>query len=67
MDLQMATFIMHSSPFFTQLTLRTTVISMYVFTSIIENSVDPDQLTSQKQADLNLHCFQNRINPGLAS
>ena len=26
-----------------------------------ENSVDPDQLASEKLADLELHCFQNRI------
>ena len=26
-----------------------------------QNSVDPDQLASQKPADLDLHCFQNRI------
>ena len=28
---------------------------------IMENSVDPDQLTSQKSADLDLHCFENSI------
>ena len=40
----------------------------YVFTHIsrVENSVDPDQLASQKPADLYLHCFQNRIYPGSA-
>ena len=27
----------------------------------VENSVDPDQLASEKPADLDLHCFQNRI------
>ena len=32
-----------------------------VFTNILENSVDPDQLASEKTADLNLHCFQNQI------
>ena len=26
------------------------------------NSVDPDQLASQKPADQDLHCFQNRLN-----
>ena len=31
------------------------------FTSQLENSVDPDQLASEKPADLDLHCFQNRI------
>ena len=27
--------------------------------SRVENSVDPDQLASQKPADLDPHCFQN--------
>ena len=26
-----------------------------------ENSADPDQLASEKPADLDLYCFQNRI------
>ena len=26
-----------------------------------ENSVDPDQLASEKQVDLDIHCFHNRI------
>ena len=29
------------------------------------NIVDPDQLASEKPADLDLHCFQNRIYPSL--
>ena len=29
----------------------------------VSNSVDPDQLASQKPADLDLHCFKNRIYP----
>ena len=29
-----------------------------------ENSGDPDHLASQKPADLDLHCFQNRIYSG---
>ena len=40
--------------------------SQHVSTSRVENSVDPDQLASQKPADLNLHCFQNRISLGTA-
>ena len=32
-----------------------------VFTSRGENSVDPDQLASEKPADRDLHCFQNGI------
>ena len=36
------------------------------FTSRVGNSVDPDQLASEKPADLDLHCFQNRIYLGLA-
>ena len=31
-----------------------------------EKSVDPNQLASQKPADLDLHYFQNRIYPGSA-
>ena len=30
-----------------------------------KNSVDPDQLASQNPADLDLHCFQNRIYIGV--
>ena len=26
----------------------------------MENSVDPDQLASEKPVDLDLHCFENR-------
>ena len=33
---------------------------MYFISPRVENSVDPDQLASQKPADLDLHCFQNR-------
>ena len=32
-----------------------------IITSKVENSVDPDQLASKKQADLDLHSFQNKI------
>ena len=32
----------------------------------LENSVDPDQLVSKKPADLDLHCFENRIYPNSA-
>ena len=28
--------------------------------------MDPDQLASEKQADLDLHCFQNRISSGFS-
>ena len=34
------------------------VITHQHVTSKVENSVDPDQLASQKPADLNLHCFK---------
>ena len=33
----------------------------------MENIVDPDQLASEKPADQDLHCFQNRIYLGSAS
>ena len=39
---------------------------LHAFTSRVEKSVDPDQLASEKPADLDLHCFQNRIYPGSA-
>ena len=38
----------------------------HVFTCQAENSILPDQLASQKAADLYLHYFQNRIYPGLS-
>ena len=40
------------------MTRRIPVVSMYS-----ENSVDPDQLASEKPADLDLHCIQNRYIP----
>ena len=32
----------------------------------VEHSVVPDQLASEKPADQDLHCFQNKINLGSA-
>ena len=32
----------------------------------MENNVDPDQMAFQKPADLDLQCFHNKINLGLA-
>ena len=32
--------------------------------STVENSVDPDQLASEKPADLDVPCFQTGIYPG---
>ena len=49
-----------------QLTCKSSVISMYIFECRVENSVDPDQLTSQVPADIDLHRFQNRIYMGSA-
>ena len=40
-------------------------IIMYL-QSRVDNSVDPDQLASEKPADLALHCFQNRIYLGFS-
>ena len=51
-----------SPNFFPNLTCLIPFISMLLH---VENSVDPDQLASEKPADLDLHCFQNRIYPGL--
>ena len=58
-------YVLHSSPIFN---LNKTHESSYkhVFTSRVENSVDPDQLASEKPADLDLLCFQNSICAGLA-
>ena len=36
------------------------------FRGRVENSFDPDQLASEKPADLDLHCFQKRIHLCLA-
>ena len=48
--------VLHSSPIDLQ------EYSYYqLFTSRAENSVDPDQLASQKPADLDLHCFKNVV------
>ena len=38
-----------------------------MFTSKVENSMDPDQLASQKPADLDLHCLHNMIDISLLS
>ena len=32
-----------------------------IIPSKVENSVEPDQLASEKPADPGLHCFQSRI------
>ena len=34
-----------------------------LFTARVEKSADPDQLASQKPADLDMLCFQSRIYP----
>ena len=38
----------------------------YVFTSRMENSVDFDQLASEKPADLDVQCFHSVVYQGLA-
>ena len=38
----------------------------HVISITVENSADPDQMACQKPADLDLHFFQNKINPGAA-
>ena len=38
--------------FFIDLTCWTSVIGMYIFTSSVDNRMDPDQLASKKQADV---------------
>ena len=52
-------------PIFIQVTCIISVISMY--TSRVENSVNPDQLASEKPADLDSQCFQNSIHLDSAS
>ena len=54
-------------PNFCLINLQDGSIFWHVLTSRVESSVDPDQLASQKPADLDLHCFQNRTYQGLAS
>ena len=34
------------------------LVRFQLFTSRAENSVDPDQLASEKPTDLDLHCFK---------
>ena len=53
-------YVLHSSPFFIKLTYPTS-LQDFNFYKQLENSVDPDQLASEKPADLDLHGFQNRI------
>ena len=68
-------------PFHTGLTVYTALLNFYpvnlqhssckhVFSIRVENSVDPDQMAfrwlCQKPSDLDLQCFQKRINPGSA-
>ena len=58
-------YVLHSSPIFIMLICRT-FSNKHAFISSVEKSVDPDQLASEKPADLDLHCFQNRIYRGSA-
>ena len=37
------------------------IVIMYLSRLIVENSVDHDQLASEKPADLDLHCFKYKI------
>ena len=49
----------YTHPIFYQIKLQDSSQWLY-FTSRVVNNVDPDQLASQKPADLGLHCFQNK-------
>ena len=51
-------YVQHSSQFFIQLTYNSSY--KYAITKM-KNSVDLDQLASEKPADLELHCFQTSI------
>ena len=58
--------ILHSSPYFYLVNLQHPS-NKHVFDStscIVKNSVDIDQVAI---SELNLHCFQRRINPGSAA
>ena len=50
---------------FPQLQCNLQIVSTYVKAEW-RKSVKPDQLASQKPADLDLHCFQNWIYSGVA-
>ena len=51
-------YVLHSSQNFIQLLTCGIPVILYIkFTSIVENSVDPDQLASEKPADQGLHCY----------
>ena len=58
-------YVQHSSSINIQLNCRIRIIDI-LFTSLVENSVDPDQLASKKPADLDLHSFHNRMYPSVA-
>ena len=52
-------YVLHSSSRFINLQESS---YYHVFASRVENSVNPDQLASEKPADQDLHCFQNQKN-----
>ena len=58
-------YVQHSSPIYILLNRRIQIIDI-LFTSRVQNRVDPDQLASEKPADLDLHSFQNRVYPSIA-
>ena len=57
-------FIYHTPPKL----LSIPAVTIHVFSNIVENNVDPDQMASSvtKPADLDPQCFQKRINPDSA-
>ena len=54
-------YMLHSPPFCIKFTCKIATNYYHEFISRVENRVDPDQLASEKPADLGQHCFLNRI------
>ena len=49
-------------PNFIQFTCKIPIYK-YVFSSRVKNSVDPNQLASERLADVDLHCCRNKLYP----
>ena len=62
LNLAMLNLLLCSTPFPNsyKISVRVPIISMYLQAEG-ENGVDPDQLASEKPADQDVHCFQNKI------
>ena len=65
LDFSCTTILFHFNQFNLQYSSKA-VTGMYLCYQQSGNIVDPDQLASEKPADLDLQCFQNRIYMDLA-